>query len=78
MSLVYEIQNSDDKFYRRKSMRAADEKKTYALSRCSSVQMSFFCGDVIPITSWAPDVVNLMHPYWNNVEARTSTTIVPL
>ena len=33
-----------------------------ALSRSSSVQRSFFCGDVIAITSWAPDVVNLVHP----------------
>ena len=28
-----------------------------------SVQRSFFCGDVIAITSWAPDVVNLVCPY---------------
>ena len=28
------------------------------LSRSSSVQRSFFCGDVIAIRSWAPDVVN--------------------
>ena len=34
----------------------------YALSRSSSVQRSFFCGDVIAITSWAPDVVNLVRP----------------
>ena len=32
------------------------------LSRRSSVQRSFFCGDVIAITSWAPDVVNLVRP----------------
>ena len=24
---------------------------------------SFFCGDVIAITSWAPDDVNLVRPY---------------
>ena len=34
----------------------------FALSRSSSVQRSFFCGDVIAITSWAPDVVNLVRP----------------
>ena len=28
----------------------------------SLVQRSFFCGDVIAITSWAPDVVNLVRP----------------
>ena len=33
-----------------------------ALSRSSSVQRSFFCGDAIAITSWAPDVVNLVRP----------------
>ena len=33
-----------------------------ALSRNSSVQRSFFCGDVIAIMSWAPDVVNLVRP----------------
>ena len=33
-----------------------------ALSRSSSVQRLFFCGDVIAITSWAPDVVNLVRP----------------
>ena len=27
-----------------------------------SVHRSFFCGDVIAITSWAPDVVNLVRP----------------
>ena len=32
------------------------------LSRGSLVQRSFFCGDVIEITSWAPDVVNLVRP----------------
>ena len=32
------------------------------LSRSSSVQRLFFCGDVIAITSWAPDVVNLVRP----------------
>ena len=32
-----------------------------ALSRSSSVQRLFFCGDVIAITSWAPDV-NLVRP----------------
>ena len=31
-------------------------------SRSSLVQRSFFCGDVIAITSWAPDVVNLVRP----------------
>ena len=36
-----------------------------ALSRSSSVQRSFFCGDVIAITSWAPDVVNLVRPKRN-------------
>ena len=35
---------------------------SYALSRSSLVQRSFFCGDVIAITSWAPDVVNLVRP----------------
>ena len=36
-----------------------------ALSRSSSVQRSFFCGDVIAITSWTPDVnvVNLVRPF---------------
>ena len=33
-----------------------------ALSRSSSVQRLFFCGDGIAITSWAPDVVNLVRP----------------
>ena len=33
-----------------------------ALSSSSSVQRLFFCGDVIAITSWAPDVVNLVRP----------------
>ena len=33
-----------------------------ALPRSSSVQRSFFCGDVIAITSRAPDVVNLVRP----------------
>ena len=33
-----------------------------ANSRSSLVQRSFFCDDVIAITSWAPDVVNLVHP----------------
>ena len=33
-----------------------------ALSRSSSVQRLFFCGDVIAITSWAQDVVNLVRP----------------
>ena len=32
------------------------------LSRSSSVRRSFFCGDVIAIMSWAPDVVNLVRP----------------
>ena len=32
------------------------------LSRGSLVQRSFFCGDVIASTSWAPDVVNIVHP----------------
>ena len=32
------------------------------LSRSSSVQRLFFCGDVIVITSWTPDVVNLVRP----------------
>ena len=38
---------------------------SYALSRSSSVQRPFFCGDVIEITSWAPDVhvVNLVCPF---------------
>ena len=31
--------------------------------RSSSVQRSFFRGDVIAITLWAPVVVNLVHPY---------------
>ena len=33
-----------------------------ALSRSFSVQRLFFCGDGITITSWAPDVVNLVRP----------------
>ena len=33
-----------------------------APSHSFSVQRSFFCGDVIAITSWAPDVVNLVRP----------------
>ena len=32
------------------------------LSRSSLVLRSFFCGDLIGITSWAPDVVNLVCP----------------
>ena len=36
-------------------------------SLSSSVQRSFFCGDVIAITSWAPDVVNLVRPMWEDV-----------
>ena len=32
------------------------------LSRSSSVQRSFLCGDVIAITSWAPAVVKLVRP----------------
>ena len=34
----------------------------YALSRSFSLQRSFFCGDVIEITSWVPDVANLVRP----------------
>ena len=34
----------------------------FANSCSASVQRSFFCGDVIAITSWAPDVVNLVRP----------------
>ena len=33
--------------------------------RCSSVQRSFFCSDVIAITSWAPDV-NLVSPIFGD------------
>ena len=40
-----------------------------ALSRSSSVQRSFFSGDVIGIMSQAPDVVNLVHPVLEATES---------
>ena len=47
-----------------------------ALSRSSSVQRSFFCGDVIAITSWAPDVVNLVRPnIYNPSRSRKLNTL---
>ena len=42
-----------------------------APSHSSSVPRSFFCGDVIAITSWAPDVVNLMRPVLNEIASPT-------
>ena len=44
---------------------SSSDLASYALSRSSSVQRSFFRGDVIEITSWAPDVhvVNLVCPF---------------
>ena len=44
-------------------LTSSSDLASHAISRCSSVQRSFFCGDVIAITSWAPDVVNLVRPY---------------
>ena len=36
---------------------------SYAPFRSSLVQRYFFCDDVIANTSWASDVVNLVHPF---------------
>ena len=49
-----------------------------ALSCGSSVQRSF-CGDVIAIMSWAPDVVNLVRPKvkrGNSGHSLTSTSLL--
>ena len=49
-------------------LTSSSDLASYALSRSSSVQRSFFCGDVIAITSWAPDAVNLVRPIsWRTV-----------
>ena len=47
------------------TLTSSSDLASYVLSRSSSVQRSFFCGDVIAITSWAPDVhvVNLVRPF---------------
>ena len=51
-----------------------------ALSRSFLVQRSFFCGDAIAITSWAPDVVNLVRPVisWVSAFQGCPLTGVPL
>ena len=41
-------------------LTSSSDLASYALSRSSSVQRSFFHGDVIATTSWAPDVVNFV------------------
>ena len=41
--------------------RLSSDLASCAISRSSSVRRSFFCADVIGITSWAPDVVILVH-----------------
>ena len=43
-------------------LTSSNDLASYAQSRSSSVQRSFFSGDIIAITSWAPDVVNLVRP----------------
>ena len=50
------------KFCQLQSPLSSSDFAIYALSRSSSVQRSFFCGDVIAMTSWAKDVVNLARP----------------
>ena len=49
------------------------------VKRYYSVQRSFFCGDVIAITSWAPDVVNLVCPIkkglWKVTEGTLNTRL---
>ena len=41
-------------------LTSSSDWASYTLSRSSSVQRSFFCGNVIATTSWAPDVVNFV------------------
>ena len=48
-------------------LTSSSDLASCALSRSSSVQRSFFGGDVIGITSWAPDVVNLVRPITQSV-----------
>ena len=46
------------------NLTSSSDMASYALSHSSSVQRSFFCSDVIAITSRAPDVVNLVCIQW--------------
>ena len=46
-----------------------------ALSRSSLVQRSFFC-DVIAITSWEPDVVNLVRPVTKNSKRTAHASMI--
>ena len=44
------------------SMYTVFARSDAALRLVAALELSLFCGDVIKITSWAPDVVNLMRP----------------
>ena len=48
--------DDDEKCQLNASIASLRSELSMALSRSSSVQRLFFCGDVIAITSWAPDV----------------------
>ena len=47
-----------------------------ALSRSSLVQRLFFCGDVIAIMSWEPDVVNLVRPVTKNSKRTAHASMI--
>ena len=60
---LYLIKKTQNLAFRSGRLTSSSDLASYALSHSSSVQKSFFYGDVITITSRAPNVVNLVRPY---------------